>query len=237
TALKDWAAKEKFTRAFVVVRRGGKVIFQYALGGLDPQQPVQLASLSKAITIAELLMHRSGMAGKNSGGDPGTGSILVSFLGAHSASTPPDAAFYASVFKHRLVHEPGTAYDYSNAGYLTLGAVIEEASGKPYASYCRDAVLTPTGATGELDPKWALIGPFGGWRLSAENYLRFTDIFDPANPTLGNTAQAFLFAPPGAATTFAGASWYSLGTNVRRTVGGYTTWHWGEWRYAVAAKG
>src|SRR5439155_2313105 len=49
-ALKEWAAKEKVTRAFVVVRRGGKVIFQYALGGLDPKQPVLLASLSKAIT-------------------------------------------------------------------------------------------------------------------------------------------------------------------------------------------
>src|SRR3954470_18785711 len=135
-ALKDWAAKEKISHAFVVVRRGGKVVFQYALGGLDPNQPVQLASLSKAITgtcvatlvrdgrltfdtplssalrkffavqgppldsripaitIGELLMHRSGIAGAGSGGDPATGAPLVSFLGAHSAGTPPTAAFY-----------------------------------------------------------------------------------------------------------------------------------------------
>jgi len=278
TALKDWAAKEKVSRAFVVVRHGGKLVFQYALGGLDPKQPVQLASLSKAITgtcvatlvrdgkltfetplasalrkffaangnpidsrtpsitIAQLLQHRSGIAGKTSGGDPATGSILVGFLASHSAASPPGAAFFSSVFQRRLIHDPGTAFDYSNAGYLVLGAVIEEATGKAYASYCRDAVLTPEGATGELDPKWALIAPFGGWRLSAENYLRFTDIFDPANPTLGKTAQAFLFSPPGANTTFPGASWYSLGTNVRRSGDGYTTWHLGEWRYAIATK-
>src|SRR5437762_4755963 len=50
TALKDWAAREKISRAFVVIRRGGKAVYQFALGGLDPKQPVQLASLSKAIT-------------------------------------------------------------------------------------------------------------------------------------------------------------------------------------------
>src|SRR5439155_19473929 len=118
---------------------------------------------------------------------------------------PPGAPFFSLVFKRRLIHDPGTAYDYSNAGYLMLGAVIEEASGRPYASYCRDAVLTPQGATGELDPKWAVLGPFGGWRVSAENYLRFADIFDPANPTLGRAAQAYLFSPTGPATAVPGA--------------------------------
>jgi CubicO group peptidase (beta-lactamase class C family) len=278
SALKSWAAPHGISRAFVVVRRGGKVVYEYSLGGLDPKQPVMLASLSKGITatcvatlvrdgrlsfdtplsvalarffsanpkpadpraltitVGQLLHHRSGIAGAGSGGDPGTGASLVAFLGPHKASDPPGAAFYNLVFRGKLTRDPGTAFDYSNAGYLVLAAVIEEASGRPYATYCRDAVLTPLGAAGGLDPTWAIIGPFGGWRLSGESYLRFTDIFDPANPTLGKTADAFLFAPDGAAANNPGAAWYGLGTWVRRTPNGYTTFHWGEWRYAIAAK-
>jgi CubicO group peptidase (beta-lactamase class C family) len=40
-----------------------------------------------------------------------------------------------------LVRDPGKEFAYSNAGYLALGAVIEEATGQSYESYCRDAVL------------------------------------------------------------------------------------------------
>jgi CubicO group peptidase (beta-lactamase class C family) len=277
-ALKAWAGPHGVSRAFVVVRRGGKVVYEYALGGLDPRQPVMLASLSKAITatcvatlvrdgrlsfdtplsaalakffatnpkpadpraltitIGELIHHRSGLPGAGSGGDPGTGASLVSFVGGHKPGDPPGSAFYNLVFRSKLTRDPGAAFDYSNAGYVVLAAVIEEASGRPYAAYCRDAVLTPEGATGGLDSTWAVIGPFGGWRLSGENYLRFADIFDLANPTLGKVADAFLFTPAGAAANNPGAVWYGLGTWVRGTANGYTTFHWGEWRYAIAAK-
>jgi CubicO group peptidase (beta-lactamase class C family) len=278
TALKTWAAREKITHAEVVVRHGGNVIYRFALGGVDPSQPVQLASLSKAITgacvatlvrdgrlgfdtplsaalakffavngqpadpqmlaitIGELLTHRSGLPGIASGGDPGTGQPLVAFLAHHRASDAPTAAFYATVFKTKLTHSPGTIYDYSNAGFLALGAVIEEATGKPYATYCSDAVLKPLGITGSLDPRWALIAPYAGWRLSPENYLRLTDVFDPANPFLGKAVQAFLFTPTSAAANAPGASWYALGTNIRSSGSGYITAHWGEWRYDVASK-
>ncbi len=277
-ALKAWAGPHGVSKAFVVVGRGGKVVYEYALGGLDPKQPVMLASLSKAITatcaatlvrdgrlsfdtplsvalakffaanpkpadpraltitVGELIHHRSGLPGAGSGGDPGTGAGLVSFLGSHKASAPPGAAFYSFILRSKLARDPGTAFDYSNAGYIVLAAVIEEASGRPYASYCRDAVLTPAGAGGSLDPTWSLIGPFGGWRLSAANYLRVTELFDPANSTLGTAAQNFLFAPAGPAAANPGASWYGLGTWVRPTPAGVTTFHWGEWRYAISAK-
>lgn len=41
---------------------------------------------------------------------------------------------------------PGTAYAYSNIGYLVLGLVIEEVSGKSYEQYVKDRMLTPIGA-------------------------------------------------------------------------------------------
>src|SRR5215468_4688517 len=49
-ALKSWAKEQRITRGFVVVRRGGKIVYRTTLGGADPEAPVHLASLSKAIT-------------------------------------------------------------------------------------------------------------------------------------------------------------------------------------------
>src|SRR5262249_53854722 len=53
-ALKSWAKEQRSTRAFVVVRRDGKIAYRAALGGADPDAPGHLASLSKAITAARL---------------------------------------------------------------------------------------------------------------------------------------------------------------------------------------
>ena len=50
------------------------------------------------------------------------------------------------LFSRRLQYVPGERFEYSNANYLLLGAIIEEAAGKPYERYCKDAVLTPLGA-------------------------------------------------------------------------------------------
>lgn len=46
-----------------------------------------------------------------------------------------------------LEFEPGKGRRYSNAGYLTLGLVIERLTGKPYRDAVRDLVLTPAGMT------------------------------------------------------------------------------------------
>src|SRR5229473_2599181 len=51
-ALKTWAARHKAAQAFVVVRRGGRIVHRSSVGGIDPGAPVHLASLSKAITGA-----------------------------------------------------------------------------------------------------------------------------------------------------------------------------------------
>src|SRR5262249_26479208 len=51
-ALQAWAAAHGVRRAFVVVRRDGRIVHRSALGGADPDAPVHLASLSKAITAA-----------------------------------------------------------------------------------------------------------------------------------------------------------------------------------------
>ena len=44
-----------------------------------------------------------------------------------------------------LNFNPGTAYAYSNIGYLVLGAIIEQSSGMSYEEYVQSAILWPLG--------------------------------------------------------------------------------------------
>jgi CubicO group peptidase (beta-lactamase class C family) len=47
----------------------------------------------------------------------------------------------------RLVREPGTAFDYNNADYLVLGAIVERATGLRYEEALARRLLAPLGLT------------------------------------------------------------------------------------------
>jgi len=51
-AIAGWAKQERIQRGFAVVRRDGQALGKWVLGKTDPDAPVHLASLSKAITAA-----------------------------------------------------------------------------------------------------------------------------------------------------------------------------------------
>lgn len=44
-----------------------------------------------------------------------------------------------------LIHEPGTAYEYSTYGWNLISAVVEGAAGEPFLDYMRRVVFEPTG--------------------------------------------------------------------------------------------
>jgi CubicO group peptidase (beta-lactamase class C family) len=183
------------------------------------------------VTVAQLLTHRAGFSGNPDNADLVTGPQLVAYLKTNSAKEPPKPALLAAAFKSPLLHRPGLDYSYSNTGYLTLGAIIEEAAGKPYLTYCHDAVLAPLGVTGDFDPDWKVMGAYGGWRLSADAYLAFLDLFAAADTRLGRVAKAWMLSPEGKITSRDGQVWYGLGTNVRKAGDGVNVWHWGSWRF------
>jgi CubicO group peptidase (beta-lactamase class C family) len=45
----------------------------------------------------------------------------------------------------KLAAEPGSTSSYSNAGYILLGAIVQNASGQTYEDYVRERLLTPLG--------------------------------------------------------------------------------------------
>ncbi|MFU8888854.1 MAG: serine hydrolase domain-containing protein [Trueperaceae bacterium] len=111
-------------------------------GRVDLDAPVRvylpwfrLADLaaSERITVRQLLHHASGIP---------AGPGLRSLLGDGDVDLAARVAGYADVVPRR---EPGVAFEYSNANYLVLGALVEAVTGMPYAAVVRERIFDPLG--------------------------------------------------------------------------------------------
>jgi CubicO group peptidase (beta-lactamase class C family) len=182
------------------------------------------------VTVAQLLTHRAGFA-TGDDDDPATGRNLDAYLKRNTSRAPPKPSLVAATLRAKLAHAPGGQYGYGNAAYLLLGAIIEEASHRPYLTHCRETVLAPRGVTGDFEPAWRVSSSMGGWRMKAEDYLAFLDLFAADDPRLGDTAKAWMVDPAGKSVPFDPAAWYGLGTLVRKAERGHDVWHWGSWDY------
>lgn len=87
----------------------------------------------EAITIAHLLGHTSGIADFTE----------QSTFDAMKAATP--AQTVASVSDIPLTGTPGTSFSYTNTGYVLLGMVIENVSGKSYEAFIQEEIFGPLG--------------------------------------------------------------------------------------------
>lgn len=185
----------------------------------------------KEATLTHLLAHRGGF--DRAGGDPTSGAALSEHIRSNPVRDPAMMPLLARTLKQRLAEAPGQTYHYSNATYLMLGAVAEIASGQPYETYCRDAVLRPMGIEGaRLDPLWGgVLSSYGGWRMSGPQYLRFLEVFARDSKVLGPRSKAYLVEGDGKWTSERREVFYALGTNVRITANGRNVWHSGSWSY------
>jgi len=186
------------------------------------------------VTVAQLLTHRAGFSGNADNNHVDAVRELVAYLKQNSARQPPKPQLLITAFKRPLAHQPGSDFVYSNTGYLALGAVIEEAAGKPYLSYCREAVLTPLGITGDFEPDWQVMGAYGAWRMAGEAYLQMLDLFAPDDQRLGPEVKTWMLSPEGKTVSSDRQVWYGLGTHVRKAGAGVNLWHWGAWRFNLA---
>jgi len=94
-----------------------------------------------SITLHQLLTHSSGLA------DPGD-------IGDYDPVPLPE--YVRRVFAEPLLFAPGTGYEYSNANFSLLGAIIEKLTGLSYEAFLRERFFLHTGMyeTGYLLPQW-----------------------------------------------------------------------------------
>jgi CubicO group peptidase (beta-lactamase class C family) len=178
------------------------------------------------VTVEQLLTHRSGLHA-NTPGDPWSG-ILRERVARHLMDAgAPEPLLVAYLSRNMLAGPPGGPFAYSNFGYLVLTAVIEERSGRPFEDYCRDEVFSPLGlASAKLNPEWRIFGGAAGWTMTGADYLRFYEIFDPANPFLGDAVKSWIDAARGRRDRTE-AEWYSLGVFTSARDGRWSVRHGG----------
>jgi CubicO group peptidase (beta-lactamase class C family) len=86
------------------------------------------------ITLGQLLSHRGG-----------TGNYLLPKNRARIAAARTARDLMPLVIEEGVRSEPGGAWAYSNSGFVVLGAVIEQVSGRAYVDYVRDSILRKAG--------------------------------------------------------------------------------------------
>lgn len=92
--------------------------------------------IASKVTIQHLLTHTGG-----------TGDIFGAEFDAHRMELRT-LADYVKLYGNRAPKfEPGTRWEYSNYGFILLGAIIEKASGQSYYDYVREHIYQRAGMT------------------------------------------------------------------------------------------
>ncbi len=178
--------------------------------------------------------------------------ITLFDLATHSAglpAIPPDLGFLdpanpyrdygaeqllAFLANYRLPREPGSQFEYSNAGAALLGLALAHAGGKPYPDLVAERVLEPLGMSdtgfapvdpqrlatghdraGKPVPHWQfdVFAPAGAYCSTAADLVRFLEAASEVTPTSLAPAFALMLAeqrPAGSPNMRIGLGWMVL---------------------------
>src|SRR5205085_1531847 len=121
--------------------QAGKLSFTDTVGKQLPDYPSK--EVAAKVTIHHLLTHTSGL-----------GMYWNDKFMAQRDKLLTVAAHLPLFASDPLAFPPGEKFQYSNAGYMLLGAIIEKVSGQDYYSYVQEHIYNPAGMndTGFYEP-------------------------------------------------------------------------------------
>jgi CubicO group peptidase (beta-lactamase class C family) len=90
----------------------------------------ELSKYTDGITIRHLLTHTSGI--------PDVGDLGIDHPGLTN-----DEVLKTLVKQNSLAFKPGTKYEYSNTGYISLSLIVERITGKSYREILTEKILSP----------------------------------------------------------------------------------------------
>ncbi len=114
--------------------QAGKLAFDDKVGKYLPDYPNQ--EVRDKVTIHHLLTHTSGL-----------GSYWNKKFDERRAQIKTVADYLALFADEPLRFAPGERFEYSNSGFIVLGAIIEKVSGQNYFDYVRQHIYQPAGMT------------------------------------------------------------------------------------------
>lgn len=113
----------------------GKLSLEDKVGKHIPDYPNK--DVAEKVTIHQLLTHTSGM-----------GSYFnKDYMEASKTRFKKVRDYFPLMANEKLAFEPGARWQYSNSGFMLLGAIVEAASGQDYFDYVREHIYKPAGMT------------------------------------------------------------------------------------------
>jgi D-alanyl-D-alanine carboxypeptidase len=112
----------------------GKLSLDSTLARVWPEYPNR--DVASRVTIRQLLDHSSGVTGN-----------IFQLPGVAPGDVRHNRQIVAALAATPLAFAPGSRTQYSNAGYVLLGGVIERVSGEEYYAYVQRHILAPAGMT------------------------------------------------------------------------------------------
>jgi len=164
------------------------------------------------ITIDHLLRHESGIRDIFS-------QSLIEEIDEESIKEFRD--YFPYFEEHKLEFNPGKKFEYSNSGYLVLGAIIEAVTDQSYCDYIQGNIFEPSGMT---DVECGM--PHGGNTHQLIDLVNFTDaLYD--NELLDDYHTQLTTTGEGGFTVHMNSSYYAYGFQVERNEFGNRIYHRG----------
>jgi CubicO group peptidase (beta-lactamase class C family) len=110
----------------------GKLAYDDHINKHLPDYPNSDAA--RKVTIHHLLTHTSGL-----------GDFFNDKWRAKQFRVKKVREYFPFFAEEKLKFEPGSKWSYSNAGFMVLGAIVEQVSGQDYFDYVREHVYKPAG--------------------------------------------------------------------------------------------
>ncbi|RDV14246.1 class A beta-lactamase-related serine hydrolase [Pontibacter diazotrophicus] len=131
TAFQLASVSKQFTAmAIMILKEQGKLSYEDSVQQYIPDFPY------KGITIRQLLTHRSGLPNYTYFSDELWPDRRVPI-------TNGDVLNLMAVHRPRIFYKPNTHFDYSNTGYSLLAAIVDKASGMPFATFLQEQIFAP----------------------------------------------------------------------------------------------
>jgi CubicO group peptidase (beta-lactamase class C family) len=129
--------KQFTAMAIMLLVHDGKLRYDESLLEIFPDFP----SYGKPITMRNLLNHTSGL--------PDYEDLMDAFEKVKGPTWSPEKQIQDAEVLDLLKREnagkfaPGTSWSYSNSGYVVLGTIVANVSGKTYADFLRERIFAP----------------------------------------------------------------------------------------------
>ena len=118
----------------------GLMTLDTTIGQAFPELSPKMQRAYGPVTVRQLLRHTAGIA------PYGTNVLLLPMLGLKGTPTEQRYAFLQRVLAEAPRFDPGSRFEYSNAGAAIVGAMAERITGSPYRELVERLVFAPIGA-------------------------------------------------------------------------------------------